>query len=176
MRKTIERFDINEVYYEALRFIDENEKNLEVLRDYITSLRQEEIDGIFRVKSRKSYIKKWNSKMGKSMRLTEVCNDFIAIRIIMNKNRKEINDFIDQCLSRNSEYIIHKVDIYNKTKAIDDGYRGVHLYFQNNSRCFPIEIQVWNKEDAILNFFTHEYVYKNKRTEKSDFSYYGCML
>lgn len=176
MRKTIERFKIDEVYYEALRFIGENEKNLEELSDYTTSLKDEDIDSSFRVKSKYSYVHKWNSKLGKSMRLIEVCNDFIAIRMILNKDRKEINEFIDKCLEKNRGYTIHKVDMYNKTKAYDDGYRGIHLYFKNNSRCFPIEVQIWNKEDAILNFFTHEYIYKNKRTEKVDFSYYGYRL
>lgn len=45
-------------------------------------------------------------------------------------------------------------------KANDDGYRGVHVYFQKNSRCYPIEIQFNTLYDRQLNNWLHDYLYK----------------
>lgn len=45
-------------------------------------------------------------------------------------------------------------------KSNDDGYRGVHVYFQKNSRCYPIEIQFNTLYDRQLNNWLHDYLYK----------------
>lgn len=45
-------------------------------------------------------------------------------------------------------------------KANDDGYRGVHVYYQKNSRCYPIEIQFNTFFDRQLNNWLHDYLYK----------------
>lgn len=45
-------------------------------------------------------------------------------------------------------------------KATDDGYRGVHVYFQLSSRCYPIEIQYNTFYDRQLNNWLHKYLYK----------------
>lgn len=45
-------------------------------------------------------------------------------------------------------------------KANDDGYRGVHLYFQLDNRHYPIEIQYNTLYDRQFNNWLHEYVYK----------------
>ncbi len=89
-------------------------------------------------------------------------------------DRCKILEFVDECLKRNSKYKIFKVNLYNNHKAKDDGYRAIHLYFRNNNRCFPIEIQIWNHEDALLNFYTHDIIYKNSNLY--DFSYYSYEL
>lgn len=57
--------------------------------------------------------------------------------------------------------------MYEKTKAVDDGYRAIHLYFRNQPSCFPLEIQFWTFKDAILHFYTHEVIYKVKTEEES---------
>lgn len=48
----------------------------------------------------------------------------------------------------------------SKGKANDDGYRGVHLYFQIDNRHYPIEIQYNTYYDRQLNNWLHKYVYK----------------
>ena len=48
----------------------------------------------------------------------------------------------------------------SKGKAKDDGYRGVHVYFQKNSKCYPIEIQFNTLYDRQLNNWLHDYLYK----------------
>lgn len=47
-------------------------------------------------------------------------------------------------------------------KAKDDGYRGVHVYFQMSSFHYPIEIQYNTFYDRQLNNWLHKYVYKRK--------------
>lgn len=45
-------------------------------------------------------------------------------------------------------------------KAIDDGYRGIHVYFQLSAYHYPIEIQYNTYYDRQLNNWLHKYVYK----------------
>lgn len=45
-------------------------------------------------------------------------------------------------------------------KAIDDGYRGVHLYYVREARCYPIELQYNTFFDRQLNNWLHKYLYK----------------
>lgn len=56
-------------------------------------------------------------------------------------------------------------------KAKDDGYRGVHIYFQPSSFHYPIEIQYNIYYDRQLNNWLHKYVYK--RNYKNQV---GCCL
>ena len=45
-------------------------------------------------------------------------------------------------------------------KANDDGYRGVHLYFQLDNEHYPIEIQYNTLYDRQMNNWLHDCVYK----------------
>ncbi len=45
-------------------------------------------------------------------------------------------------------------------KANDDGYRGVHVYFQLSNNHYPIEIQYNTYYDRQFNNWLHKYVYK----------------
>lgn len=47
-------------------------------------------------------------------------------------------------------------------KSKDDGYRGVHVYFQLSSYHYPIEIQYNIYYDRQINNWLHKYVYKRK--------------
>lgn len=59
-----------------------------------------------------------------------------------------------------SETAQFRIADMSKGKAIDDGYRGVHVYFQKNGRCYPIEIQFNTLFDRQLNNWLHDYLYK----------------
>ncbi|WP_461207290.1 hypothetical protein [Clostridium sp. DL1XJH146] len=48
-------------------------------------------------------------------------------------------------------------------KVNDDGYRGIHLYYQKTNRHYPIEIQINTKNERIMNDWLHIYVYKYKK-------------
>lgn len=58
---------------------------------------------------------------------------------------------------------IRIADISNG-KANDDGYRGVHVYFQLSGYHYPIEIQYNTYFDRQLNNWLHKYVYKRNYT------------
>ena len=45
-------------------------------------------------------------------------------------------------------------------KSNDDGYRGVHVYFQVDGSHYPIEIQYNTYFDRQFNNWLHKYVYK----------------
>lgn len=46
-------------------------------------------------------------------------------------------------------------------KVNDDGYRGIHLYYQNSNKHYPIEIQINSKSDRIINDWLHIHLYKH---------------
>lgn len=50
----------------------------------------------------------------------------------------------------------------SKSKANDDGYRGIHVYFQLNGNHYPIEIQYNTYYDRQFNNCLHKYVHKKK--------------
>lgn len=45
-------------------------------------------------------------------------------------------------------------------KSSDDGYRGVHLYYQKDNSHYPIEIQFNTLYDRQINNWLHAYLYK----------------
>lgn len=56
-------------------------------------------------------------------------------------------------------------------KAYDDGYRGIHVYYQLSSYHYPIEIQYNTYYDRQLNNWLHKYVYKRNYSNEI-----GCIL
>ncbi len=48
-------------------------------------------------------------------------------------------------------------------KANDDGYRGVHLYYQKSNFHYPIELQINTKVDRQINDLLHTYIYKHTK-------------
>ena len=89
-------------------------------------------------------------------------------------DRKEIIKNVEEIKESNDQYKIDIVNMYEKSKSIDDGYRAIHIYFRNNPKCFPIEIQIWNQQDALLNFYTHDIIYKKSNNDL--LSYYSFEL
>lgn len=47
-------------------------------------------------------------------------------------------------------------------KSNDDGYRGVHVYFQLSGNHYPIEIQYNTYYDRQFNNWLHKYFYKKQ--------------
>lgn len=70
---------------------------------------------------------------------------------------------------RMSEYI--RVADMSAGKAADDGYRGVHVYYQASNYHYPIEIQYNTFYDRQLNNWLHKYIYKREYNNAV-----GCML
>lgn len=68
-------------------------------------------------------------------------------------------DTYDDVLYLKGESCFRVADL-SAGKAEDDGYRGVHVYFQLSSRHYPIEIQYNTFYDRQLNNWLHKYLYK----------------
>lgn len=62
----------------------------------------------------------------------------------------------------NNDSALFRVADLSKGKAIDDGYRGVHVYYQKSGRHYPIEIQFNTLYDRQLNNWLHDYFYKKE--------------
>lgn len=48
----------------------------------------------------------------------------------------------------------------SKGKANDDGYRGIHVYYQKDGHHYPIEIQYNTYYDRQFNNWLHKFIYK----------------
>jgi putative GTP pyrophosphokinase len=81
----------------------------------------------------------------------KVFNDMLGFRTLCDNYEEVIA--LDE-----SEYI--RVADMSVGKAHDDGYRGVHAYFQLDNFHYPIEIQYNTYYDRQLNNWLHKYLYK----------------
>ena len=78
-------------------------------------------------------------------------NDLLVFRALCDNYEDVL------CLGENDKI---RVADMSHGKAHDDGYRGVHVYFQLSSIHYPIEIQYNTYYDRQLNNWLHKYVYK----------------
>lgn len=85
------------------------------------------------------------------MRVEKTFNDVLGFRMLC--------DNYDEMLNQDNIDKIRIVDM-SKGKANDDGYRGVHLYFQLDHKHYPIEIQMNTYYDRQINNWLHKYLYK----------------
>ena len=105
----------------------------------------------YRVKSLESIMNKYD-RYFPDHQLRKVFNDVLGFRALSDS-------YYDFLTIKDDRFRIADM---SAGKAIDDGYRGVHLYFQKNPRCYPIEIQLNTYYDRQLNDWLHEYVYKRE--------------
>lgn len=106
----------------------------------------------YRVKSIQSCLLKYN-KYYPHIEANKCFNDILGIRVII----KNYNEVLEQDLS------IFKVANMINGKANDDGYRGLHLYYQKTNKHYPIEIQINTKHDRIMNDWLHVHLYKYEK-------------
>ena len=109
----------------------------------------DEIDLDFRIKSIDS-IKQKYERYYPSRQVRQVFNDILGFRAFCD-------DYYDLLNSNSSTFKI--VDLTNG-KASDDGYRGVHIYYQIDNSYYPVEIQFNTLYDRQLNNWLHSYLYK----------------
>ena len=108
----------------------------------------EELDLEYRIKSKHSTAIKYAKSKGDSP-VDKILNDLFGMRIVV--------DSYEPFLQK--EEMFRSVDMRNG-KANDDGYRGLHLYFQIDRKHYPIEIQINTFFDRQLNNWLHAYTYK----------------
>ena len=103
----------------------------------------------YRVKSIDSILLKYD-RYYPDHQTRKVFNDILGFRAFC--------DSYDQLLEFDTAQF--RVADMTKGKAIDDGYRGVHVYYQKSGKHYPIEIQFNTLFDRQLNNWLHDYLYK----------------
>ncbi len=103
----------------------------------------------YRVKSLDSILLKYD-RYYPDHQTRKVFNDILGFRAFC--------DSYDQILEE--EFSLFRIADMAKGKAVDDGYRGVHVYYQKSGRHYPIEIQFNTLFDRQLNNWLHDYLYK----------------
>lgn len=106
----------------------------------------------YRIKSLQSSIQKYE-RYYPDHQTAKVFNDLLGFRSLC--------DNYEDVLQMTGHPDIHVADMSNG-KSNDDGYRGVHVYFQLSNYHYPIEIQYNTYYDRQLNNWLHKYVYKRK--------------
>lgn len=81
----------------------------------------------------------------------KVFNDIIGFRTLCD-------DYAEVLALAKIEHF--KIVDMSAGKAHDDGYRGVHVYYQLDNHHYPVEIQYNTYYDRQLNNWLHKYTYK----------------
>lgn len=110
----------------------------------------DEIDLDYRIKSEESIAGKYDRYIGTTREAAQVFNDILGFRGFCDDYKQVLN-------LKRKEFRI--VDMSNG-KAHDDGYRGVHLYYEIDNFHYPIEIQFNTLYDRQINNWLHDYLYK----------------
>ena len=121
-----------------------------VINFYNNSEIMDELAIDYRIKSEDSCLRKYD-KFYPDMRVEKTFNDVLGFRMLC--------DNYDGILNHDNIDKIRIVDM-SQGKANDDGYRGVHLYFQLDHSHYPIEIQMNTYYDRQINNWLHKYLYK----------------
>lgn len=104
----------------------------------------------YRIKSIQSSIMKYNRYYPDSQ-TRKVFNDLLGFRSLC--------DNYDDVFKLSSIPELRLADMSNG-KANDDGYRGIHVYFQLSGNHYPLEIQYNTYYDRQFNNWLHKYFYK----------------
>ena len=103
----------------------------------------------FRIKSIDSIILKYE-RYYPNRQVRQVFNDILGFRAFCD-------DYHDLLSSESNVFRI--VDM-SEGRANDDGYRGIHLYYQRDNFRYPIEVQFNTLYDRQINNWLHSYLYK----------------
>lgn len=121
---------------EMIEWLDQQEVLADIAIDY-------------RVKSLDSILLKYD-RYYPDHQTRKVFNDTLGFRAFCD-NYEEVRAF------RSEQF---RVADMSEGKANDDGYRGVHVYYQKSGRHYPIEIQFNTLFDRQFNNWLHDYLYK----------------
>ena len=138
LKNTLKHFDKEEL-------IDELEDIISFLTEQAVQIKHD-----YRVKALQSCLLKYE-KYYPNTEAEKAFNDLLGIRIIVDSY-----DIIDTLAL--PQFV--KVADMRNGKANDDGYRGIHLYYQKDHFHYPIEIQFMTPKDRAFNEWLHIYFYK----------------
>ena len=134
-------------YFDKQELFDELER-INEWYDICSQLQGISID--YRIKSIQSAMLKYE-RYYPDHQTAKVFNDLLGVRTLCDNYEDVL---------RMSGYDKIRVADMSGGKSEDDGYRGVHVYFQLSSYHYPIEIQYNTYYDRQLNNWLHKYVYK----------------
>lgn len=140
LKNTLHKFDKQELMNDislARDFYDEALETLDFPYDY-------------RIKSMESCRIKYN-RYYPNYSVERTFNDLFGARIIIERYQMAYS-IADEKPTRESNMI--------SGKKTDDGYRGLHLYYQPDHFTYPIEFQFNTPYDRCLNDWLHSYLYK----------------
>ncbi|MBR1709768.1 MAG: RelA/SpoT domain-containing protein [Clostridia bacterium] len=135
-----------------LHYFDHDELMSELLkmRRWIRTCPElEDIALDYRIKSMDSIELKYQ-RYFPNRQLRQVFNDILGFRAFCDDYRQVLSE-------TSKEFRI--VDM-SSGKAHDDGYRGVHLYYQKDNFHYPIEVQFNTLYDRQVNNWLHAFLYK----------------
>lgn len=138
---------INLHYFDKDSLIDELKK-INRWYDSIDELQELALD--YRIKSMQSAIFKYN-RYYPDYQARKVFDDLLGFRSLC--------DNYDDILELRAISELRIADML-QGKANDDGYRGIHVYFQLDGSHYPIEIQYNTYYDRQFNNWLHKYTYK----------------
>ncbi len=151
LKKNLHYFDKNNLFNELI-LVNEWYDSSDLLYTIATD---------YRIKSIQSAFLKFD-RYFPDHQARKVFNDLLGFRTLC--------DNYDEILALGTSEYIRIADM-SKGKADDDGYRGVHVYFQTDNYHYPIEIQYNTFFDRQLNNWLHKYIYKKNYNNKI-----GCIL
>ena len=140
LKKNLHYFD-KEALFEELIKVNEWYDEAEILHDLALD---------YRIKSVQSAILKYN-RYYPDHQARKVFDDLLGFRSLC--------DNYDDVLALKTFPELRVADMSNG-KANDDGYRGVHVYYQEDGSHYPIEIQYNTYYDRQFNNWLHKYIYK----------------
>lgn len=140
LKKNLHYFD-KEVLFDELKKINKWYDTCEYLHDVTIDYRIKSIQSAF-LKYERYYPdhqagKVFNDMLG----FRTLCDNYESVLLLKSCNQIWIADM-------------------SRGKAHDDGYRGVHVYFQLDNFHYPIEIQYNTYYDRQMNNWLHKYIYK----------------
>jgi putative GTP pyrophosphokinase len=139
LKRSLRHFDKDALLEELFTYAD--------WLDSLDIISQVSLD--FRIKAYESIENKYN-RYYPNVPASKVFNDILGFRAFC--------DSYSDLLSNDLEFL-RMVDMSNG-KANDDGYRGVHAYYQLDNFHYPIEIQFNTLVDRQINNWLHDYLYK----------------
>lgn len=140
LKKNLHYFEKDSLFQEIIRineWYDEFEELHELALDY-------------RIKSVQSAILKYH-RYYPDHQARKVFDDLLGFRSLCDNYDDVINL---------QDYPEFRIADMSQGKANDDGYRGVHAYFQLDGSHYPIEIQYNTYYDRQFNNWLHKFLYK----------------
>ena len=109
---------------------------------------QIDISWAYRIKSLASCLIKYD-RYAPNYAVERVYNDILGFRVIV-----ESYDNIQEIGSAS------RISDMRRGKKIDDGYRGMHVYYQKDHFHYPVEVQYNTYKDRWPNDMLHKHLYK----------------